>query len=1443
MEPWPWPEEEVWDRLHRGDVVGFFDGSSLGNPGFAGSGSVLLNRLGKVIACRSRSITRVSVSNNEAEYYGLLDILSAVENAGASRVVIVGDGELILRQTTQKNGQWMARTVAGRLKRLRDLVVLVLERLAGKGVKVFSQHVSRSENTVADKLARAAAHASKRSESRDITDPGKALEVAECDWSLQEEVEEPDGGSTSEGSSVQGAVGASGRGSGIDEEASRAEQNEGAGSVEAVESGGGSGLQGSASEVQVCRGRARTRRTTVGGRSSSSRVQVEEGRLARSASGGRRSQSVEAPGRRHRATSSQGSGPSTLSRVSAASRNAGGGSGSPGVRAGDGPGQVDESTGIRWPQVLPRVSPPRNGWNAIDHISVSQCAENPLQQLEAVPTEFMEEWAMAYAEVLRRVKEAEETAQMDRALKWLLVLHQVLLRVPIRGGVRGVNLLRGRFAAWRDRRLADLVEWWETDKAKVRDWSPQEGSGVLDEEGRGRLAGKAEGLVAAGEISRAVRLLTSKGVASTQEEQVVQQMEEKHPRRERPVPELETFGDLPEVKVQVGYLLHSLPKKSAAGVSGMRNEYLQALGQGFREEQARDAIPLLDNLATLWANGKLPEWWYATLTQVRVVALVKERADAGGIPDCRPVAIGEVLRRLMSKGIMEATKEEATSVLAPQQVAVGVSGGPSKVIIGMRLLLEANPGWAMVKMDIRNAFNSVDRVAVLEALAAHTQLRCLVPVFHATLRPESAVFFHGVQDGQPIRAPFRSSAGLQQGDALSSLAMSVVLQNALVAADERLTAVGGAARACMDDVLLVGPAQVVQEAVEKYVGDVGMESGIGLQVSVPKSLQFSPEGALVHVPGLDRGVLVEGEIRGYGMDVLGVPVGDEEYVSLFMEKKVNKIVSNINQIKSVLLSSHVQSLWTILYYSLASRFQYWLQHLGVEEVQMHARAVDAALEGVLTDIIRSGGEVEVDDLTRRRWRLPAKMNGAGIRSMEQLAPAAFTGTFLQVASKFLPATGRGVQGGGFLPQLRGVLGQQLMDPGQQERRWEAFLESDVPTAAKFRAAWEAMREDIGAADDAQGEDAVLFRATVQAGRALDAEKGVIRLITQQREGVWRGRLERDMRNLEVADPRRASFLNADAFSRVWVSAWPCADAWLSNAEFVEVMATYFGMDSPACVGLVGKSIAGSTERVDSGGFVLSGVSLKGDGWRTQHDGVKWTVAEVIRQAQAKVDVEPYGLFAPLVGNAGGQQQRGLVVRRRQGLIPDLLVDLGSRWELFDVKTLHFTPHTYKPQATRPRVRAVELRAEKVPRECLSQAHTLDEAFNGTPRNVRGPVESKLHAMGKITGLVFGAFGEVSKSVAELTSRVAEVAAKRYFRDIGLVSPARAKGGLVWAIRRRLGMMAWKQVVRLRLSRLCFVGPQGNAAWQRRSPPAGRVVRQQWEDFRQSRWMGGRRGFV
>ena len=119
-----------------------FDGGSRGNPGPAGTGSVVRAGDGTPLVTLGRFIGRAT--NNVAEYKALITALEKAKELGAKRVVIRGDSELVVRQM---RGEYRVKNAD--LRTLYDEAQHLLRQFDHATI----DHNYRHKNALADKLA------------------------------------------------------------------------------------------------------------------------------------------------------------------------------------------------------------------------------------------------------------------------------------------------------------------------------------------------------------------------------------------------------------------------------------------------------------------------------------------------------------------------------------------------------------------------------------------------------------------------------------------------------------------------------------------------------------------------------------------------------------------------------------------------------------------------------------------------------------------------------------------------------------------------------------------------------------------------------------------------------------------------------------------------------------------------------------------------------------------------------------------------------------------------------------------------------------------------------------------------------------------------------------------------------------------------------------------
>ena len=172
--------------------------------------------------------------------------------------------------------------------------------------------------------------------------------------------------------------------------------------------------------------------------------------------------------------------------------------------------------------------------------------------------------------------------------------------------------------------------------------------------------------------------------------------------------------------------INSMRPGSVAGLDGVRALHLQQLISKEAAESGRRLIRSLTRLTNLLLQGAAPECARAALFGASLCAM---RKGDGGL---RPIAMGSIYRRLACR---IAARHVATTVgeeLRPVQLGVGTPQGCEAAVHATREYLAvaaaAGSPHLLVKVDVRNAFNTVRRDAFL------TQVKARVPAVYPLLR-------------------------------------------------------------------------------------------------------------------------------------------------------------------------------------------------------------------------------------------------------------------------------------------------------------------------------------------------------------------------------------------------------------------------------------------------------------------------------------------------------------------------------------------------------------------------------------------------------------------------------------------------------------------------------------------------------------------------------------
>ena len=345
----------------------------------------------------------------------------------------------------------------------------------------------------------------------------------------------------------------------------------------------------------------------------------------------------------------------------------------------------------------------------------------------------------------------------------------------------------------------------------------------------------------------------------------------------------------------------------------------------------------------------------------------------------RPIAVGETLRRWVAKCLSRRAIEETREYLAPHQLGVGVKGGCEALIHAANSIFGDNSvdlgrKWVL-QIDFENAFNSIERGTMLAETRDHCpQLSAWAEYCYG----QSSHLFFGDQR-------LTSSTGPQQGDPLSSLLFSLVLQpliHRINEASPSLLLNGW----ILDDGTIIGTKEELQRTFD-ILATLG--PAFGLHLNAAKSRVWCGDADPSNLDPLARNV-PRAEENGY--DLLGAPVGDITFSRKVVGERILKMAT-IFDLLSSLDDSHTSFNLLRFCFSLP-KFSYCLRTCDPSFLLSSYQHFDDLQYAVLGLLIGQ----PLDENARRQASLSVKLGGTGLRSAEDHCAAAFISSVHQSRS-------------------------------------------------------------------------------------------------------------------------------------------------------------------------------------------------------------------------------------------------------------------------------------------------------------------------------------------------------------------------------------------------------------------------------------------------------------
>jgi len=396
-----------------------------------------------------------------------------------------------------------------------------------------------------------------------------------------------------------------------------------------------------------------------------------------------------------------------------------------------------------------------------------------------------------------------------------------------------------------------------------------------------------------------------------------------------------------------------------------------------------DTLQLLSQLVVKVAFAEMPEEVVEALRTGELAALRK------GDSDVRPLLIGASLRRLALRALCRAKKAELTEAAGKNQYGVGRPGGASLFGKCLQAQAELRPNATFLKVDLKTAFQTMDRGHAFRAMAAaDPEVASALAKWYG--RPAVHLWRNATGKFEEVT----SSRGFDQGCPLAAAAFSIGQRTALDDFLQQLLALDPAAKlySYLDDTYLV----VDSELAALALGGLGKAlEPLGLELNPTKTLVWSPAGVTAVLPELRSCYTA-------ALPVLGAHLrtqGDAEDAPHFLGRgngglleatdRLGKLWENLQRLQKAGLKRQAAGALLRTYAGPAS--QHALQLTLASDAE--AYNYDCALKDAWETLAGRGlGETET-----LRLELTTKLGGVGVQWASSRKNAAFWAGWTAVA--------------------------------------------------------------------------------------------------------------------------------------------------------------------------------------------------------------------------------------------------------------------------------------------------------------------------------------------------------------------------------------------------------------------------------------------------------------
>ncbi|KAG7295586.1 hypothetical protein JYU34_021841 [Plutella xylostella] len=455
-------------------------------------------------------------------------------------------------------------------------------------------------------------------------------------------------------------------------------------------------------------------------------------------------------------------------------------------------------------------------------------------------------------------------------------------------------------------------------------------------------------------------------------------------------------------------------------------------------------------------SGSVCEDITEILYGANLVALIKKD---GGI---RPIAVGNTIRRTASKICCRKMLPELSKKFEPIQLGFGTKGGCEAAVHAARTFITKGDFPVLLKVDVKNAFNSINRSALLTEIRSHAN-----PIYKYIWQCYS----------KPSKLSYKnhhilSATGCQQGDPLGPAIFSLGIHPHISNLNSKFNVW------YLDDGTLGGDASTVLQDLNSIIQNfstIGLELNFGkCELHLNESLSDTEKYDIINKFNvLAPNIKI---VKRDGLRLLGAPILDES-IPGYVQDQINKFEDSYTRMCDI--NPHMAM--HIMKYCLfvpKLTYEYVLRCSNLWKFPLYLSHIDEVIKCSITEILNC----RMDDRGWTQATLPVRYGGIGIRKASDVALPAFLSSVYSTRDLF----------GRIITPSLGDLEVPCLTEAKIAWLNAAGPGQDIPTDTTSQRLWDAPlcakkeKQLLETATDAADRARLLASSTPQSGYWLNA---------------------------------------------------------------------------------------------------------------------------------------------------------------------------------------------------------------------------------------------------------------------------------------------------------------------------------------------------------------------